>query len=132
MKCGRRCSPSVTRSRPASSWSRMATLVASSRPSRSRSPSRLNVVWLRVALASHLGRGKLPMVVAAMGGSCMDEPPVAMMIDSVGMDPSERHAVLGAGVNRDARGEICSTSAAAISAMVAPARNAYWYSPNIS
>src|SRR5688500_616245 len=54
----------------------MLSAVASSWASLSAAPSRRNTARLRSFCASQLGRGKLPMVVAAMGGSCIDSPQV--------------------------------------------------------
>src|SRR5262249_36735137 len=69
MKPSRRCSPSVRRSRPIFSCSRNVTIVASSCAWRSSSPSSLKVTRLRSVWASHTGRGKLPMLVVAIGPS---------------------------------------------------------------
>src|SRR5215475_9976478 len=52
----------------------MLRLVASSWASLSESPSSRKLTRLRSVAASQLGRGKLPMVVAAMGGSCITSP----------------------------------------------------------
>src|SRR5439155_17583264 len=46
-------------------------LVASSCASLSAPPSSRKITRLRSVVASQLGRGKLPMVVVAIGGSCM-------------------------------------------------------------
>src|SRR5215468_1137049 len=52
----------------------MLRLVASSWASLSASPSSRKLTRLRSVAASQLGLGKLPMVVAAMGGSCITSP----------------------------------------------------------
>src|SRR5262249_39168087 len=68
MKLERRCSPSVTRSRPSSSCSQSTSSVASSWASRRASPCRRKLTSERSVPPSQPGRGKLPTVVAAMGG----------------------------------------------------------------
>src|SRR6266403_781067 len=50
----------------------MLRVVASSCASLSAAPSSRKVTRLRSVAASHSGRGKLPIVVVAMGGSCID------------------------------------------------------------
>src|SRR5215813_6397178 len=52
----------------------MLRLVASSCASLSASPSSRKLTRLRSVAASQLGLGKLPMVVAAIGGSCITSP----------------------------------------------------------
>src|SRR5258705_9029732 len=49
----------------------MRSAVASSWASFSVSPSRRNITRARSGCASQLGRGKLPMVVAVIDGSCI-------------------------------------------------------------
>src|SRR2546421_1258579 len=70
-KCLRVCSPSVTISIPAASWSASKRRMASRLPSSSRSPSRSQGAQSFFGSASQAGFGRLPaMVVCSCKGLC--------------------------------------------------------------
>src|SRR2546430_3461030 len=70
-KCRRVCSPSVTISIPAASWSASKRRMASRLPSSSRSPSRSQGAQSFFGSASQAGFGRLPaMVVCSCKGLC--------------------------------------------------------------
>src|SRR3990170_1676717 len=57
----------------------MQRVVASSWASFRTAPSSRKFTWVRAETASQAGRGKLPMVVVAMAGSCILIPPWARL-----------------------------------------------------
>src|SRR5262249_28476316 len=71
MNPSRRCSPSVTKSRPSFSWCRSTRMVASSHASCMFSGGTTKAARVTFVFASHRGLGKLPMLVVARGPNCM-------------------------------------------------------------
>ena len=100
-KCRRVCSPSLTMSMPASSWSRRTSRTASRLPSASASPSSCHGAHSSLGVASQDGLGRLPAIVVC------------------------RSLVIGVGVAAPRRGNDRS-SGAPIIAFAAPRRADDW------